>query len=311
MTACASRVKFGLDCPLVITLALLCAGLHASRASDWDYGGEHGPENWTGICKTGKKQSPIDIVTDEAIRSDLGALKFDRYDFAFPGTVTNTGHSVQVKLGGVPIHVSGSNLPSLYVLEQMHFHWDAEHTVDSTRYPLELHFVHYDIQYENFSVAAEHENGVVVVAVLFELSAEDNVDLTVILKLTEMVSHWVGKSMVTIQKKLIPFLLLPKDHTTYYHYQGSLTTPGCQESVMWFIMTERLTVSETQVNVFKSVMNGDYALQHNYRPVQLLGDRKVYHRLEGYSAASSFTSSVVSSILSVILVRLLQSCEGF
>lgn len=83
-----------------------------------------------------------------------------------------------------------------------------------------------------------------------QLSNIENTDLTAILRATEMVSHWVhpsGRSMTHIRKKLIPYLLLPKDHTTYYRYQGSLTTPGCQESVIWFIMTERLTVSEAQV----------------------------------------------------------------
>jgi len=52
-----------------------------------------GPENWPGLCITGKKQSPIDIVTDDAIRIDLGALKFNRYDFAFPSIIINTGHT--------------------------------------------------------------------------------------------------------------------------------------------------------------------------------------------------------------------------
>lgn len=76
---------------------------------------------------------------------------------------------MQINLDGVPIHLSGGSLPSVYVLEQMHFHWSAEHTVDDVRYPLELHFVHYASQYANFSVAADHEDGVVVVAVLFEV----------------------------------------------------------------------------------------------------------------------------------------------
>lgn len=76
---------------------------------------------------------------------------------------------------------------------------------------------------------------------------DDNLDLLPILKATEMVSNWVGKSMMEIKRKVIPYLFLPKDHTTYYRYQGSLTTPGCQESVMWFVMTEKLTVSEAQV----------------------------------------------------------------
>lgn len=76
---------------------------------------------------------------------------------------------MQIELDGVPIHLSGGGLPAMYVLEQMHFHWGAEHTVDGSRDPLELHFVHYDYHYVNFSVAAEHENGIAVVAVLFEV----------------------------------------------------------------------------------------------------------------------------------------------
>lgn len=51
----------------------------------------------------------------------------------------------------------------------MHFHWSAEHTVDGFRDPLELHFVHYNDQYENFSMAAQHKDGIAVVAVLFEV----------------------------------------------------------------------------------------------------------------------------------------------
>lgn len=62
-----------------------------------------------------------------------------------------------------------------------------------------------------------------------------------------MVSRRMGRSISPIRNKLIPLLFLPKDHTTYYSYQGSLTTPGCDESVIWFVMTEKLFVSEAQV----------------------------------------------------------------
>jgi len=76
---------------------------------------------------------------------------------------------VEIKLHGVPPYISGANLQSEYIFEQMHFHWGAEHTVDGLRGPLELHLVHYDKQYANVSVAAQHENGIVVVSVLFEV----------------------------------------------------------------------------------------------------------------------------------------------
>ncbi|CAL1682740.1 unnamed protein product [Lasius platythorax] len=296
----------GLGHLLMVTLTLLCTGLQAATALEWGYWGKYGPKSWPGMCTTGKKQSPIDIVTEDAIRIDLGALKFDRYDFAFSGTMINNGHTIQVQLHGVPIHLSGGSLPSIYILEQMHFHWSAEHTVDGLRDPLELHLVHYDNQYANFSEAAQHENGVVVVAVLFELNNYDNPDLIPILETTKMVSHWVGKSMIPIRSKLIPLLLLPKDHTTYYRYEGSLTTPGCQESVMWFVMTEKLLISETQVNVFKHVHSHNGTLKYNYRPKQELGDRQVYHRLDGYNSASSlYASSMICTIVNVLLVSLL------
>lgn len=86
-----------------------------------------------------------------------------------------------------------------------------------------------------------------LINILLQLSNDDNPDLAPIIEATKLVSNWVGRNVVRIRTKLIPLLLLPKDHTTYYHYEGSLTTPGCQESVMWFVMTEKLKVSEAQV----------------------------------------------------------------
>lgn len=70
--------------------------------------------------------------------------------------------------------LQGGDLPSTYVLEQMHFHWNAEHTVDGVRDPLELHFVHYDEQYGNVSEAMNYKNGIAVVAVLFQVSSARN-----------------------------------------------------------------------------------------------------------------------------------------
>ncbi|KAL6259510.1 hypothetical protein P5V15_009428 [Pogonomyrmex californicus] len=295
-----------LDHLMIITLILLDTGLQASDASEWGYWGKYGPNNWPGICTTGKKQSPINIATEDAERIDLGALKFNRYDFAFSGDLINTGHSVQIRLHGVPIHLSGGSLSSVYVLEQMHFHWPAEHTVDGLRDPLELHLVHYDEQYANFSEAAQKENGIAVVAVLFKLDNYDNPELMPIVETAEMVSNWVGHSMLEIRTKLIPLLFLPKDHTTYYHYEGSLTTPNCQESVMWFVMTEKLTVSEAQLSVFRHIESSNGTLKFNYRPIQKLGNRKVYHRLEGYVSASSSITYSVYTVFSILLVRLLR-----
>ena len=80
------------------------------------------------------------------------------------------------------------------------------------------------------------------------MSDKDNKDLSHILKAVELTSNWVGPSTAAIQSKVIPALLLPKDRTTFFRYEGSLTTPGCEESVIWSVLTEKLPVSESQVS---------------------------------------------------------------
>ncbi|XP_076246296.1 putative carbonic anhydrase 3 isoform X2 [Calliopsis andreniformis] len=290
----------------ILLLIFIHSGLHAVISTgDWTYSGEHGPAHWPGLCTTGSKQSPINIVTENTVKINLGALKFVRYDFAFPGKVTNNGHSVQIQLTDAPIQLKGGNLSSVYVLEQMHFHWPAEHTVDNNRDVLELHFVHYNIKYDNASVASQHENGIAVVSTLFELGNEDNLDIKPVLEATELVSKWTNTNAVTMKSKVIPYYFLPKDHTAYYRYYGSLTTPGCQESVTWSIFTNKLTISKQQLNIFENIGTSGGILSFNYRPIQPLGKRKVYHHDE-YSGASIQASSLFCILFSFMLIKSLQ-----
>ncbi|CAG5075659.1 Similar to cah-3: Putative carbonic anhydrase 3 (Caenorhabditis elegans) [Cotesia congregata] len=240
---------------LLIYLVFIIANICSIKSHDWGYTDENGPNNWPGVCKNGKRQSPINIETDNTLKDDLGSLKFLHYDYAFTGILTNTGHNVQITLSGVPIFLSGGGLTSKYVLEQMHFHWGAEHTIDGTRDALELHLVHHDKNIE-------------------------------------------------IQRKVIPVHLLPNDRTTFYRYSGSLTTPGCQESVVWFVMTEKLTISESQVKILKNVQTHNGTLASNYRPTQEAGDRKVYHHLLGYSSSPISTPTPFVFLIAAILSSL-------
>jgi carbonic anhydrase len=48
--------------------------------------------------------------------------------------------------------------------------------------------------------------------------------------------------------------LLPTNIDKYYRYPGSLTTPGCDEVVDWFVVHEPiLTISDEQVLDFQSI----------------------------------------------------------
>lgn len=42
--------------------------------------------------------------------------------------------------------------------------------------------------------------------------------------------------------------LLPANTAKFYRYPGSLTTPGCDESVTWTVFSDPIKVSSAQVN---------------------------------------------------------------
>ena len=62
----------------------------------------------------------------------------------------------------------------------------------------------------------------------------------------------------------------------YYSYEGSLTTPGCDEVVQWVLYSNPLNISSRQLAVFRTILdhNGNPLLQ-NFRPVQPLNGRTV------------------------------------
>ena len=43
--------------------------------------------------------------------------------------------------------------------------------------------------------------------------------------------------------------LLPDDVDNFYRYAGSLTTPGCQESVVWTVFDSPISISTPQVSI--------------------------------------------------------------
>ncbi|KHJ85599.1 hypothetical protein OESDEN_14671 [Oesophagostomum dentatum] len=44
-----------------------------------------------------------------------------------------------------------------------------------------------------------------------------------------------------------PKALLPRDTSTFFRYEGSLTTPPCTEGVIWTVLAEPVYVSKQQV----------------------------------------------------------------
>ncbi|KAL4703836.1 hypothetical protein ACJJTC_016803 [Scirpophaga incertulas] len=96
--------------------------------------------SWPGIkCKEGgKRQSPIDIQTRDVIKDYTqlfvkhGPLRLNGYRTVLVSG-TNNGHTIQFSTeGDITMHptVTGGPLEYIYRLEQLHFHWMSEHSVN-------------------------------------------------------------------------------------------------------------------------------------------------------------------------------------
>ncbi|CAH0582782.1 unnamed protein product [Chrysodeixis includens] len=116
-----------------------------SLQAEWSYDYE---TQWPGICRTGLQQSPINIMTQDAVLDPhqahiQGPLQFRGYSDVRV-TAVNNGHTLKWSgVPGTPAPVlSGGPLRSNYTFLQFHLHWLSEHAIDGMKYPLEIHFVH-------------------------------------------------------------------------------------------------------------------------------------------------------------------------
>ena len=96
-----------------LSISILSVQTFASSGHEhWGYGGHSGPEHWGelkqafSVCKTGTRQSPIDISVKQLLPAKLGDIRFD-YQPASPELINN-GHTIQVNYAdGSVIAVGG------------------------------------------------------------------------------------------------------------------------------------------------------------------------------------------------------------
>lgn len=266
------------------TLILLaCIAVSAA----WDYAD---PSTWgtvNAVCGNGKRQSPINIIKkDVAIDKTLYKLQGVNYNNAIDGTYTVENKGFSLKLTP-KINSSESFIPFMvfnhiaYELAQFHIHWGrnsnegSEHTIDGKKYPAEIHFVHFNRKYKDLSAAADKADGLLVVGLIFELSTQNNTKLDAIIGAIPDVMYPGNKTSIPYTP---PQNLFPTKWEKYFHYKGSLTTPGCFESVLWFVNQEVISISEYQLEQMRGMYgdtSGSSKITHNFRPPQPLNSRIV------------------------------------
>lgn len=288
-----------------ILVVVLCFAWTHQAFSDghdkWDYvlGGEHGPSKWKGVCQTGKKQTPIDIKSLDTIwKEGLGTPTLTNYN-EMPNvnfTATNNGHTLTISFPEDVYNVSGIGLTGTYTTVQFHLHWGStnrkgsEHFLDGKQYAAELHFVSYNTKYANLSMAVTEPDGLAVLGVFIMVGGDNNTNYN-FLKYAKDV---IGKD--TDKKGIDAFKLkgmLPTDLGKFFRYSGSLTTPGCFESVTWTVFKDSVNISEYQMGLLRNLDDSNgVKMVNNFRPLLPVNDRTVYSSFSilGQGATTTPTS---------------------
>ncbi|XP_043115098.1 carbonic anhydrase 4b [Puntigrus tetrazona] len=303
----------------LLCFSVLAISCRLASSADWCYQSQvscgnqscAGPDDWASVAATcgNTKQSPINIVTKKTVfDSHLTPVQFTDYQSIIDTVITNNGHTVQVNLPNRAA-IGGANLGANYKAQQLHLHWGknagpgSEHTIDGEKYPMELHIVHVNEKYGSVEQAVDDPSGVAVLGFFYEESQSANKKYDGIINSLKNITH--PGTNVTLSGVSLDMLILPHDELDrYFRYQGSLTTPGCSEAVVWTIFEKTIPLSREQLAAFSELMFSDgTAMVNTFRPVQLRNGREVfYSRSYVFCASAALLVSSVFTSLYVLAV---------
>lgn len=276
-------------------LFILCLLCGISQAAEWSYAGENGVEYWPNrkdtMCDL-REQSPIDIPWDLEY-TNFEAFSMTGYDNmqASGLKVKNNGHTAQIDILSdkqSSTRLTGGGLNGTYYAAQLHFHWGrndhegSEHTFRGQKYPLEMHIVHWKSEYGTISDALKQRDGLAVLGFFFTTEeAGDNENLKPLIDSLDNIAFKDQNAAITIDFDD----LMPTTHSHYYRYMGSLTTPECNQIVVWTVFENLNTISSAQLQKFRELYENKaneqrHHIAWNYRPTQELLGRKVHKNFQ-------------------------------
>ncbi|NIG62014.1 carbonic anhydrase 4 [Pontoporia blainvillei] len=183
--------------------------------------------------------------------------------------------------------IAGGGLATRYRATQLHLHWSkvldwgSEHSFDGDRFAMEMHMVHEKEKgtSRNTNKNQDPKDEIAVLAFMVEAGSE-NVNFQ---PLVQALSDIPNPNMnTTLKDNISLFDLLPKEEKLrhYFRYLGSLTTPGCDEKVVWTVFQEPIQLHKDQILAFSQKLYYDnekkLKMTDNVRPLQPRGQRQVF-----------------------------------
>lgn len=227
-------------------------------------------------------QSPINLIANRSLivrRKRTLTLEGAR-NVPLSMEVLNEGGTAAFfptfKAGEQP-RLQGGPLRGDYMFYQFHYHLGSEHTFDRKRYSAEMHLVFYDGLYKSFKAARDQANGVVVIALVFEVLKSRRIDsLNKWTRYLPKVVEEGAEYSIPLYDLFTVGEVLGDLQWPYFAYEGSLTTPPCSETVQWIVASERRPLTRSELKVMRTLKGrgGDWV--QTARPTQALNFRRVF-----------------------------------
>jgi carbonic anhydrase len=192
--------------------------------------GPTGPGHWPSACSSGRMQAPIDIEKAEKLPiQETLKIAYQPFDL----DLVNDCNQYRIVLK-VPDNYWVRVRRAPYDLAEIHFRVPGETAVNGKRPRMSIQFVHYSPE------------GVYAIIEVPVVAGKENPAMK------EILDHIPapGKENVVQNAKIDPMDLLPANHTSFYRYPGSLSTPNCNEGGTWYVMKNPVEFSEAQIAAY-------------------------------------------------------------
>ena len=203
--------------------------------------GPAGPDHWSGVCRTGKMRSPVDIRDPQQLPIG-GLLKFDYKPVDLDVINDCNAYRILVRFPDNDWLKVGRRP---YFLSELHFRHPGENAVNGARPRMSVELVHLD---------AEANVAIIEVPVV---AGKENRAMKAVL---EHVPD-PGFEYKFCGAPIDATDFLPADRS-FYRVPGSLTVPICNEGVTWFVMKHPIEFSEAQISEYMKHYS------ENARPLQ-------------------------------------------
>ncbi len=202
------------------------------------------------VCSP-SQQSPVNIVDDHVYATNFAARALKRLKVP-----AKKSAKIKPKKENPPVYYvkfdqeNGGSIQlnrQTFHLVEFHFHEASEHWIRNKQYPLELHIV-----FQNGS-------GRAVLGVMIErLAGKATNRKTRLVKETTVPDGYDSEAELLEPpqlEKLIdvnPFNWLPENKTSYFRYDGSLTTPEFDENVSWLVFHDPISLTDKEIKLLRT-----------------------------------------------------------